>query len=93
MKSLRIELVGVRCNRDAIGAVVEVSFQKRRLTRFRTAATGYLSCDDASLTIGMGKATTLADVVVRWPGGKNETFRSLQPGQRHVLIEGNGASE
>jgi hypothetical protein len=93
MKSLSIELVGVRCNRDAIGAVVEISFQKRRLTRFRTAATGYLSCDDACLTIGMGKATTLADVVVRWPGGKNETFRSLQPGQRHVLIEGNGASE
>jgi enediyne biosynthesis protein E4 len=93
MKSLSIELVGVRCNRDAIGAVVEISFQKRRLTRFRTAATGYLSCDDACLTIGMGKATTLADVVVRWSGGKNETFRSLQPGQRHVLIEGNGASE
>jgi len=93
MKSLRIELVGVRCNRDAIGAVVEVSVQKRRLTRFRTAATGYLSCDDASLTIGMGKTTTPAEVVVRWPGGKNETFRSLQADQRHVLIEGNGTSE
>jgi len=93
MKSLSIELVGVESNRDAIGAVVEVPSQQGRLTRFRTAAAGYLSCDDASMTIGMGKTTTLADVVVRWPGGKNETFRSLQAGQRHVLIEGNGASE
>ena len=93
MKSLWIELVGVRCNRDAIGAVVEVPTEKNRLTRFRTAATGYLSCDDASLTIGIGKTRTLAHVLVRWPGGKSEIFRSLQPGRRHVLIEGNGTPE
>ncbi|MFT5326320.1 MAG: hypothetical protein ACI8P0_004195 [Planctomycetaceae bacterium] len=93
MKSLWIELVGVRCNRDAIGAVVEVLTEERRLTRFRTAATGYLSCDGDSLTIGIGRTETLAHVVVRWPGGRNETFRSIQPGRRHVLIEGNGTSE
>ena len=93
MTSLRIELVGVRCNRDAIGAVVEVLSQKRRLTRFRTAATGYLSCDEASLTIGIGETETAVNVLVRWPGEKNEIFRSLQPGRRHVLIEGNGTPE
>lgn len=93
MNSLWVEFVGVNCNRSAIGAVVEVPIEKRRLTRFRTAATGYLSCDDAPMTIGIGKNTTQVDVVVRWPGGKNETFRSLRPGQRHVLIEGNGTAE
>ena len=93
MKSLSIELVGIRCNRDAIGAVVEVRSEKRRLTRFRTAATGYLSCDEGVLTIGTGKTDTLADVLVRWPGEKNETFRSLPLGRRHVLIEGTGTSE
>lgn len=93
MKSLRIDLVGVRCNRNAIGAVVEVRTENRRLTRFRTAATGYLSCDEDSLTIGVGNTKTEADVLVRWPGEKNEVFRSLQPGRRHVLIEGTGTPE
>jgi hypothetical protein len=93
MKSLWIELVGVRCNRNAIGAVVEVRTEKRRLTRFRTAATGYLSCDDDRLTIGIGTTETVADVLVRWPGEKTEIFRSLHPGRRHVLIEGNGVTE
>jgi hypothetical protein len=92
LKSLRIELIGVRGNRDAIGAVIEIQNKKRRLTRFRTASTGYLSCDEGSLTIGMGKTDAPANVTVRWPGGNSETFRSLQLGRRHVLIEGSQKS-
>ena len=88
MKSLRIELIGVCSNRDAIGAVLEVRNSKRRLTRYRTASTGYLSCDEGALTIGIGETGLPTDVTVRWPGGKRETFRSLQTGRRHVLIEG-----
>ncbi|MBT4865467.1 MAG: CRTAC1 family protein [Planctomycetaceae bacterium] len=92
MKSLRIELIGVRGNRDAIGAVVEVRNGKQRLTRFRTASAGYLSCDEGALTIGIGKTNAPVDITVRWPGGSRETFRSLQTGQRHVLIEGSQES-
>ena len=88
MSSLQIELVGVSGNRDAIGAVVEVHVDDQRLTRFRTGSSGYLSCDEGCMTIGVGRAMSLADVTVRWPGGTSETFPSLQTGQRHVLIQG-----
>jgi len=91
MKSLRIQLVGVRSNRTAIGAVVEVRIDEKRLTRFRTGSSGYLSCDEGCLTIGVGTSETPADVTVRWPCGESQTFRSLQIGRRHVLIEGHQA--
>ena len=88
VKSLRIQLVGVRSNRDAIGAVVEVRIGEKHLTRFRTGSSGYLSCDEGCLTIGVGTSGTQADVTVGWPGGESQTFRSLQTGRRYVLIEG-----
>lgn len=88
MKSLQIQLVGVHCNRDAIGAVVEVRIGEKHLTRFRTGSSGYLSCDEGCLTIGVGASETPADVTVRWPGGESQTFPSLQTGQRYILVEG-----
>ncbi len=88
MKSLQIQLVGVRCNRDAIGAVVEVRVDETHLTRFRTGSSGYLSCDEGCLTIGVGASATPADVTVRWPGGESQTFPSLQTGRRYILVEG-----
>ncbi len=86
--SLQIELVGVKSNRSAIGAVVEVFVGNRKLTRLRTGSSGYLSCDDSSLTIGLGDHRKPVDVTIRWPGGSSEDYPALQTGQRHVLIEG-----
>ena len=88
MRSLRIQLVGVRSNRNAIGAVVEVRIGETRLTRLRIGSSGYLSCDEGCLTIGVGTSGTPIDVTVRWPCGESQTFRSLETGRRHVLIEG-----
>ncbi len=88
MNSLRIELVGVRSNRSAIGAVVNVRIGENQLTRFRVGSSGYLSCDEGCLTIGVGTFGTPVDVTVRWPGGESQTYRSLQTGRRHVLIQG-----
>jgi enediyne biosynthesis protein E4 len=87
-KSLQIQLVGIRSNRDAIGGVIEVLIGEKRITRFRTGSTGYLSCDEGLLTIGVGTSAKPLDVNVRWPGGESQIFQSLQTGRRHVLIEG-----
>ncbi|HQX53173.1 MAG TPA: CRTAC1 family protein [Planctomycetaceae bacterium] len=91
VKSLQIQLVGVHGNRNAIGAVVEVRIGEKRPTRFRGGSSGYLSCDEGCLTIGVGTSESPVDVTVRWPGGTNQIFRSLQIGRRHVLIEGRQA--
>lgn len=88
MNSLRIELVGVRSNRSAIGAALDVHVGENRLTRFRIGSSGYLSCDEGCLTIGVGTSGTPVDVTVRWPDGESQTYRTLQTGRRNVLIQG-----
>ena len=87
-KSMALQLVGTRANRSAIGAVVEVACDSRRITRLRKGSSSYLSADEAWITCGLGDCRSEVSVKVRWPGGKTENWAGLQPGGRYTLIEG-----
>ena len=63
-----------RNGRDSLGAQVTASIGPRRLTRTVRAAYSYLASNDPRVHIGLGAATTLADVNVRWPDGTSESF-------------------
>ena len=62
---LRVELTGVRANRDGIGAVVRVGAQ----TNAMTTAVGYASSSHGGVHFGLGRADQV-DVEVTWPGGR-----------------------
>ena len=70
---LRVKLVGRGANRDAIGALVEVTSggvtQRARVTPSRS----YLSQVELPLIFGLGGATAVEQVRVRWPGGAEQT--------------------
>ena len=87
-KSMALQLVGTRANRSAIGAIVEVVCDSRRITRLRKGSSSYLSADEAWITCGLGDCRSEVSVKVRWPGGKTENWAGLQPGGRYTLIEG-----
>ncbi|MAC51220.1 MAG: hypothetical protein CME31_01620 [Gimesia sp.] len=86
--SLALQLVGTTSNRSAIGAVLEVTCDSRKITRLRKGSSSYLSADEAWLTCGLGDCRSPVTVKVRWPGGKTENWTGLQPGGRYTLIEG-----
>jgi hypothetical protein len=71
---LRIELVGngTSCNRDAIGAWVELGagnvVQRRQVMPTRS----YLSQVELPLTFGLGTADKVDRIVVRWPNGDQQ---------------------
>ena len=88
---LQLELVGTHGNRDGIGAVVTVTLGKRRLVRLRHGSSGYLSCDDGRLLIGIGSARRADRIDVRWPGGRKETWLRIPANRPHRLIEGTGS--
>ena len=85
---LALELVGTQCNRSAIGAVVEIETDSRRLVRLQRGSTSYLSCDGHRILIGLGATTVAKSVIVHWPGGAHETWENLRTGETHFLIEG-----
>ena len=87
-----IKLQGRRANRDAIGARVEVHVTGSRepLIKTHRAGDGFLSQSGKWLHFGLGEATNIEKVVVRWPGGVPEKFRDISPDRHYQLVQGAG---
>src|SRR6202044_1019230 len=66
-----------KSNRDGIGARVEVFAGNRRWTAERVASSGYLSQNDGRLHFGLGSASIIDKVVIRWPSGHEQTIEKL----------------
>lgn len=64
----RLTLVGAGKNRSALGATVRLTAGGVVRERVVTAARGYLSQPELPLTFGLGKATAIDKLEIRWPG-------------------------
>ena len=53
----------------------------------------YLSQNDLRLHFGLGAATKVDSVEIRWPNGKVETIHDLAADCVYTLIEGEGVGE
>jgi tetratricopeptide (TPR) repeat protein len=92
---LALQLVGKTCNRDAIGARVEV-ISKIRNSKFKIqksiktlrAGDGYLSQSTKWIHFGLGNNVEIDRVVVHWPGGSPQTYAGLRPNFRYRLVQG-----
>ena len=92
-RGLLVRLQGTSGNRDAIGARLELSADNgdaRRLVRFVTAGSGYLSQSSKWVHFGVGTADGPFRLTIRWPGGKTETLEGLAAGGRYRVVEASG---
>ncbi len=76
-----INLVGTVSNRDAIGSRVRITVGGRSQTRWRVSSSGYLSQSDYRLHFGVGEATRIDRIEVRWPNGKIQTVDNARVNQ------------
>lgn len=76
--------------RDSLGAVVAAAVGERRLTRTVRAAYSYLASNDPRVHLGLGAATKVTNVTVRWPTGATETFGDLDADRVVTLHRGKG---
>jgi hypothetical protein len=84
--------VGTRSGRDAIGARVSLTAAGRVRTRARVGGGSYLTASDPRLLFGLGRATRVDVVEVRWPSGLVESF-PVPPIDRYTTLrEGAGAA-
>ncbi len=67
---LRLRLVGTHSNPDAIGAWVQVRVNGKTLSRQVMPTKSYLSQSELPVTFGLGKATAIDGIQIRWPDGK-----------------------
>jgi enediyne biosynthesis protein E4 len=90
---LRVKLVGVRANRDGIGAKVTVRMPSgTRLSGMVKSGSSYLSQSELPLTFGLGKPAEDKSVTVdvTWPGGRRESITGIKANQAITLQEGRG---
>lgn len=94
VNSLSLRLEGVDCNRDAIGAVVEVipadATNEKRLVKSVRAGDLFLSQSSKWIHFGLGNINEIENVSILWPGGKRESFPGMMPGGRYHLKQGTG---
>jgi hypothetical protein len=84
--------VGTRSNRDGIGAKITVKVGKRTLVDEVRSGSSYISQNDLRVHFGLGSATKLDTVQVRWPSGLIESFDNLSVDTINTLKEESGTS-
>jgi hypothetical protein len=87
---ITIRLVGAKSNRSGIGARVRVEAGKRRQTAFVRGDGSYLSHSDTRSHFGLGVATRVDRLEIRWPSGVVETAAGLAVDRFYVAREGAG---
>lgn len=70
---LRVKLFGKACNRDAIGAEVLLTAGGRTQRRRVMPTRSYLSQTELPVTFGLGDTMQVDKLVIRWPGGAEQT--------------------
>ena len=78
--------------RDAHAATVSAQVAGKRQYRDVQPAASYLSSNDPRVHFGLGPATEITDVRVRWPDGTLEAFGDFGAGQTVALRQGSGTA-
>jgi enediyne biosynthesis protein E4 len=78
---LLVKLTGAGGNTDAIGAVVTAKVGTISQMRLVQSGTSYLSQDDMRLHFGIGPATQVDVLEVRWPDGKTSKLENVKANQ------------
>jgi len=92
---LGLKLQGTACNRDAIGATITWSAGGTKRLRMKTGGGSYLSSHDPREVLGLGPATTVDFVEIKWPqpSGRVERFTDLPIDRYVTVVEGKGKVE
>jgi hypothetical protein len=88
---LLVQCVGVKGNRDALGARVYVHAGARRLSGEVQGGTSYVSQNDTRLHFGLDGESGYARLEVRWPTGEREVFPGGAGNRLVVVKQGTGS--
>ena len=87
---ITFELAGTKSNRLALGARVTVRAGGMTQTDEVRSGGSYLSQGDLRVHFGLGSATTIESVEVRWPSGRVEPLDHLAVDHIYPVKEGSG---
>ena len=90
---ISLQLVGVKSNRAALGAVATLEQGSDRREQEVRSGDGYISQSDLRLHFGLDKSPKAQKIVIRWPSGLVETLSDLPSNHYYVVREGSGIDQ
>ena len=84
---IQFELEGTAGHRSGIGAQVEVQWNGTTQVQHVVTASGFSAQNSRRLHFGLGAATQVDRVIVRWPSGRVQTVERPAVGRLHRLQE------
>jgi len=87
---LRVRAVATRTHPAALGAIVEVRAGQTVRRDLVRAVDGFQTQVPSDLHFGLGSATSVDEVAIRWPSGRTERFAGVPLDRRVTFVEGRG---
>jgi hypothetical protein len=88
--ALLVRAIGKQSNRDGVGTQLRLTAGTRTQLREVKAGSSYLSQNDLRQHFGLGRATRIDRLELRWPSGRTEVIRNLAANQLITVREGDG---
>jgi hypothetical protein len=90
-----LRLQGTKCNRDAVGALLSWSVAGIKRSRLKTGGGSYLSSHDPREVLGLGTATRLDWLEIKWPlpSGRVDRFTDIPVDRYLDVVEGKGIGQ
>jgi hypothetical protein len=89
-KWVGLNLIATKSNPAAVGALISWQVGNVKRTRLKTSGGSYLSSHDPREILGLGAATKIDFVEIRWPSGKIDRLESLPLNRYSKVVEGVG---
>ncbi|PWT75632.1 MAG: RNA-binding protein [Bacteroidetes bacterium] len=89
---LTVKLIGDSLNRNGLGAWIEVCYEGKQQVYEQSPYRGYLSTMQIDPHFGLGAASKIDSLIVKWPDGKKQVLSNLQVNQL-VKVDHKNANE
>ena len=85
---LKVSLRGTKSNRMGIGARIEATIGDRQIIRELYPRGGFKAQGSASVHLGLGDATRIDRLTVKWPSGIKQDWEAVSANSHFLLLEG-----
>ncbi len=89
---IKIQLEGVKSNRDGIGTRIELYADSLYQMHYTLCGSGFLGQNSSYKHFGMGTHTTVDSIILTWSTGHIDQFYDLPVNQIHFLQEGSSTN-
>jgi hypothetical protein len=87
---ITLELAATEGSPLAIGSLIKITSGNVIQTEEIRSGTSYLSQNDLRVHFGLGKATKVDSIQIRWPSGKTEVIKDVAADKIYSILQGSG---